>query len=88
MTRHIPDGQAAGPTNISPLTNSNIDDPHHLIGSRLELIIEDFASQPKILQITIIEFQNLVLDKRVIIRQRRLSSLRFNKPIIDPKTGK
>jgi hypothetical protein len=29
-----------------------------------------------------------VLDKRVIIRQRRLSSLRFNKPIIDPKTGK
>ena len=87
-TRHSPDRQTAGPTNIERSTNANIADPHHLIGSRLEQISEDLASQPNSLQTTIIEFQNLMLNKLVIIRQCKLSSLRFSKPIADPKTGK
>ena len=86
-TRRSPDGQAAGPA-IVERSNANIADPHHIVGSRLEPIIEDLASQPKSLQTTIIEFQNSMLDKLVIIKQRKLSSLRFTKPVTDPKTGK
>ena len=87
-TRRSPNGQAAGPTNIKRLTNANIADPHHLVDSRLESIIEDLTLQSKRLQTTIIEFQNVMLNKLVIIRQHKLSSLRSSKPVTDPKPGK
>ena len=87
-TRRSPDGQAAGPVITYRPSNANIDDPHQLVGSRLELIIEDLASQPKSLQTTLIEFQHSMLDKLATIKQRKKSSLRFTKPVIDPKTKK
>ena len=87
-TRRSPDGQAAGPVIIYRSTNATINDPHQLVGSRLEPIIEDLASQPKSLQTTLIEIQHSMLDKLATIKQRMKSSLRFTKPVIDPKTGK
>ena len=87
-TRHSPDRQTAGPTNIERSTNANIADPHHLIGSRLEQISEDLASQPNSLQTTITGFQILMLDTCVVLWQYRFGSLCFNKPVIDSKTEK
>jgi len=63
-------------------------DPHQLIGTRLEPIMRDLASQPKKFQTTLIEFQHSMLDKLASIKQRKSSSLRHNKPVIDSKTGK
>ena len=87
-TRRSPNGQATRPVIIYRSTNANIDDPHQLVGSRLELIIEDLASQPKRLQTTLIELQHSMLDKLATIKQRKKCSLRLTKPVIDPKTGK
>jgi hypothetical protein len=54
----------------------------------MEPIMEDLAPQPKSLQTTIIEFQNLMLDTLVITKQLTKSSLRFTNLVIDPRTGK
>jgi hypothetical protein len=85
MTRHSPDKQATGPMNIKQSTAATIADPRNFVGSRLETIMEDLASQPKGLQTIIIEFQNSMLDKLVIIRHRTLSGLRFPSLSLVPK---
>ena len=80
------DGRAVNhPTSIDNATNPP--DPHQLIGTRLEPIMGDLASQPKKFQTTLIEFQHSMLDKLASIKQRKSSYLRHTKPVIDPKTG-
>ena len=64
-----------------PSLLSPTEDPHKLLGSRLEPIKKDLAPQPMELQITIIELVNSMLKRRSSIEQRRKSILRFSKPV-------
>ena len=62
-------------------------DPHQLLGTRLEPIMEVLEAQPEIFQTHIIKSSNLMLDRIAHIKQRRTNSAVFQKPIVDPKHG-
>ena len=82
------DGQAVTNAATNTVTrDAAAADPFNLVGTRLEPLIEDLASQPKKLQPTIIEIQKSMLDLLANIKQRQKSSLRFTKPVRDTKTG-
>ena len=61
-----------------------VDDPHKLLGSRLEPIMRDLVSQPNELQITIIDQLNSMLNLCNATQQHKESQLRFEKPIPVP----
>lgn len=58
-------------------------DPHALLGTRLEPIMEVLASQPEELQTHIISSSNEVLDLHATIKQRMSTNTRFDKPMKD-----
>ena len=58
-----------------------VNDPHKLLGSRLEPVMIDLASQPNELQTTIIEQLNSMLDLRNAAQQHQEIMLRFEKPV-------
>ena len=82
-TRRQPDRNARrSPGKVTfELPAPPVDDPHKLLGSRLEPIMTDLASQPNELQTSIIEQLNSMLDLRHATQQRKESMLRFDKPV-------
>lgn len=67
----------------SAAANDIASDPHALLGTRLEPIMEVLASQPEELQTHIISSSNEVLDLHATIKQRTSTNTRFDKPMKD-----
>ena len=62
-------------------------DPHKLVGSRLELLLEVLAAQPHNLQTNLIRLSGLMLDNVATIKLCKSISAKFNKPVRDIKNG-
>ena len=71
----------AATTNTAP-----VDNPQQLLGNRLKLIMKVLVLQLNSLQTQPILLWNKMLDKLVIIKQRKPTSTHCTKPVLDAKT--
>ena len=65
-------------------TATEVNDPHHLLGTRLEPIMETLAAQPEDFQTYIIKSSRSMLEWIDKIKLHRSNSKIYYTPIIDP----
>ena len=91
--RRTPGSRAIGRNNATAITTAAAtqstapNDPHRILGTRLEPIMEVLALQPTSLQTHIIAKTNAMLDLLATIKQRDSSHSRFSQPMTNARTG-